>query len=279
MLYNYGMTKERTEKREYDYKRYVIHALIAGAMALSWATVSHVDTYIHDHLAKRNHQTQTTKRRKSQASPTAPDELTTVAQAPTSPGTIAVSASVTIQQTKVDTNFIRLVEGSVLKGYVPLASTTRSGVTIADGFDLGQMTASEFSKLPISDALKAKLQPYVGLTSLKAQAYVKAHPLTINQDELQQLNQVAANKILQPLVKAYNQASGKSFLDLPSNAQTAIFSYAYQHGAGFMKKSSAGQLWHCFISQDWKKASQLLRASKMYASRRAQEANLLDKIA
>ena len=176
---------------------------------------------------------------------------------------ITEDKGVSITQSKIDTGFITKVEGSVLKGYVPLAGSTNSGVTIADGFDLGQMHLSEFNQLPITAALKDKLMPYVGLTKYKAVAFLKAHPLTITQDELVQLNVIAANKILKPLVTVYNKESGKSFMDLPAAAQTAIFSYAYQHGPGFMHKSSAKSLWGSFITQNWQKASTILKSARM----------------
>ena len=192
---------------------------------------------------------------------------------------ITQDKGVSITQTKIDTGFISKVEGSVLKGYVPLAATTNSGITIADGFDLGQMHPSEFNQLPITAALKSKLMPYIGLTKFKAVAFLKAHPLTISRDELAQLNVIAANKILKPLVAIYNKDSGKSFMDLPAQAQTVIFSYAYQHGPGFMHSSSAKPLWNSFIAQNWKQASTILKNFKMYAPRRHMEAQLLQVIA
>ena len=128
---------------------------------------------------------------------------------------IAAKAGISITNTRIDTSFIRKVEGSLLKAYVPLAGSTHSGPTVGDGFDLGQMHLAEFDKLPIEAGLKAKLRPYVGMTSFRAKNFLKSHPLTITPAELKQLNVVAADKILKPLMKTYNKASGKSFLELP----------------------------------------------------------------
>jgi GH24 family phage-related lysozyme (muramidase) len=280
-------------------------------MALSWGTVAHVHTYMKDHLRG------TPARSKSNKSSFTPDEtvpqvMKTESVGPPPPITaektvvsepaaasgpaakealdasvstsalipaIAAKAGISITNTKIDTSFIRKVEGSLLKAYVPLAGTTHSGTTVGDGFDLGQMHLAEFNKLPIEASLKAKLRPYVGMTGFRAKNFVKSHPLTITPSELKQLNVVAADKILKPLMKTYDKASGKSFLELPPKAQTAIFSYAYQNGPGFMHRSSNKQLWHYFVTQDWKKASSTLKGYKMYASRRIQEAHLLDDIA
>jgi GH24 family phage-related lysozyme (muramidase) len=187
--------------------------------------------------------------------------------------------AVNIGQTQIDLHFIRLVEGSTLKGYVPLVHSTNSGVTIAHGFDLGQMSRKEFQALPLDQALKSKLQPYVGLKKYKALNYLKKHPLTITPAELQELNKVAANRILQPLTKYYHHATGQSFLDLPAAAQTALFSYAYQHGPAFMHQPRSQKFWTAFIKQDWTKAGQHLRQSKSYQSRRIKEALLLETLA
>jgi hypothetical protein len=335
----------KVEKQQsYNYKRHLISVLVAGAMALSWGTVAHVQTFMQNHLRpapSRNHKTnhrskltpkdsstmsqgptpltkpeepiapvamakakaveaQDTKTETPKAAPARASKATPsvasvdkpqaakaeaedgLALGKTSSASLFKKAAskmgVSIVDTKIDTSFIRKVEGSLLKGYVPLAGSTHSGVTVGDGFDLGQMNTSEFQKLNLSASLKAKLQPYVGMTGMRAKSFVKTHPLVINEEELKEVNVVAADKILSPLIKSYDKASGKSFLDLPAKAQTAIFSYAYQNGPGFRFRSSNKQLWQYFITQNWQKASQTLKGFKMYASRRSMEAHLLDNI-
>lgn len=194
-------------------------------------------------------------------------------------GTAQAATSITIQDTKIDSQFINKMEGSVLKGYVPLPGSTQSGVTIASGLDLGQMHLKDFNNLPINSALKAKLEPYIGLKKFQAVAFLKAHPLTINSIELKELNIVAANKILQPLVKNYDKASKIPFVSLPPQAQTALFSFAYQYGSYFMKNPQTSQLWSYYATQNWSKATQTLRSFKLYANRRNQEAHLLYNLA
>ncbi len=182
---------------------------------------------------------------------------------------------VSISQSKIDTKFIAKVEGVALKGYVPLPKKTKSGVTIAAGFDLGQMNLKEFKSLPMDEALRAKLLPYIGLKKYQATAFLKAHPLHLTNMEVEQLNVIAANKILIPLSTSYYKSSGKSFTTLPAAAQTALFSFAYQYGAGFMKKKNLSQLWNHFVAEDWSQASQALHGFKVYGERRKQEAKLL----
>jgi len=262
------------DRSSYDFKKHIIHVLVTAAMAMSWMTVHHVNSYMHSHLRANNSRKTSTTR--------VTGKLNSKTTAPMMAGAMAIAEKmgISITDTQIDRNFIRGVEGSALKGYVPLATTTQSGVTIADGFDIGQMSVSEFNQLPIGKELKAKLLPYVGLTKVKARDYLKAHPLTITEDELQQLNVISANKDLQPLIQAYNKDSPIPFTKLPSSAQTAIFSYAYQYGPGFMHTSKMGaDLWKSFITQNWKRAGSILRTDKMYASRRGQEASLLEHLA
>jgi hypothetical protein len=185
---------------------------------------------------------------------------------------------ISISDTKIDQNFIRLMEGSKLNAYVPLVHSTWSGVTIAHGVDLGQLSLKEFNNLPIEWSLKRKLHPYVGLKKYAAQNYLRQHPLSITLDESKELNMATADKILLPLMKKYNHDSGKSFLELPPVAQTVLFSYAYQNGSAFMYSSRSRPLWKAFTSQNWSNARQQLRASHTYKSRRFQEAALLEQL-
>lgn len=250
--------------------QYMLHSVVAVAMAFSWS-MSHVNTYIHTH----NLTFKTPKASKKSNGHKAFMDTVTPPNSDVTP-----PPKIMIDDTQIDSSFIRAVEGSILKGYVPLAGTTHSGVTIASGFDLGQMHIGEFNNLPISPDLKAKLRPYVGLIKFKAKAYLHSHPLVITEEEFIQLNKVAANKILQPLAKFFFQSTGKSFTTLPAEAQTVIFSFAYQHGPGFMKRKGGNQeLWNAFTSENWSKASQVLRSFNQYTDRRGMEADLLKTIA
>ncbi len=185
---------------------------------------------------------------------------------------------VSIEQTQIDHNFLKKMEGSKLNGYVPLANHSKSGVTIANGFDLGQLNLKEFNNLPIDIGLKNKLRPYVGLRQQQAKAFLQKRPLSITTQELEQLNKVAAHKILHPLVKSYDRVSKTPFIHLPSEAQTVIFSYAYHFGPGFMKQNTSKQLWRHFVLQEWNHASKVLKNQKLYTSRRVSEARLLDQL-
>ncbi len=188
------------------------------------------------------------------------------------------AAGVTVEQTKIIESFIHFEEGKSLKGYVPRIKGSSSGVTIGYGVDLGQMHLKEFHQLAISEPLKRKLTPYIGLKQEMAIAYLYKHPLEISHAEMLELSWVAKNKILQPLVQSYDKHSKTRFLALPPEAQTVIFSFAYQHGPNFKKKYQHYLLWHYFTSQNWSEASLLLKSHTVYTNRRYREAALLDRL-
>lgn len=203
--------------------------------------------------------------------------IETASTNPVAPIAEQTNPGLSITKTKIDSKFLAKMEGSKLKGYVPAVSKSKSGVTIGTGLDLGQLHKNEFNSLPFSASLKTKLAPYVGLKKHQALAFLNSHPLFITSQELEEIDVVAANKILLPLADRFKKSSGKAFTSLPGEAQTVIFSYAYQYGPGFDKK--AKKLWHYFVAENWQKASATLRSSSQYKSRRHQEAHLLDQIA
>lgn len=192
----------------------------------------------------------------------------------------AADDNIDLASTRIDKGFIEAMEGGPTRqAEVPLPESTQSGVTIAHGLDLGQLSSSEFNRLPITETLKEKLRPYVGLRRFNAVAFLRAHPLTISSQELQELDLADANLVLQPLVRQYDRTSPRPFLSLPPEAQTVIFSYAYQYGSGFMWQSGSKKIWYDFVTQNWSAASHDLRQSRLYILRRNSEARLLQQIA
>lgn len=84
----------------------------------------------------------------------------------------------------IDWEFIASLEGKgVTTGYVPDPTGSKSGVTIATGFDLGQRNESDLTTLGISAALITKLKPYLGLKGTVANDFLTKTPLTITDDE------------------------------------------------------------------------------------------------
>ncbi|MFT6386702.1 MAG: hypothetical protein ACJAUP_000070 [Cellvibrionaceae bacterium] len=82
---------------------------------------------------------------------------------------------------KIDYKFLSdLQGGSKKQGYVPAAGVSKSGVTIATGFDLGQRKEEEadLTGLGLSGTLVTKLKPYLG-KNLKTLRHILKRTLSL----------------------------------------------------------------------------------------------------
>src|SRR5205823_6877019 len=111
-----------------------------------------------------------------------------------------------------------------LHGHVPDPDGSNSGVTVATGIDLGTKSPDEVDKLDIPTALKEKLKPYTSppghpLIKADAEKYVNKHPLTLTEQEAQQLDRAILPGLVSKVQLEYNSGStGPRFEDLPSEA-------------------------------------------------------------
>jgi hypothetical protein len=181
---------------------------------------------------------------------------------------------------KIDYKFLSDLEGgSKTNGYVPAAGVSKSGVTIATGFDLGQRNENDLKALKLSTTLTAKLKPYLGLKGKSAQDSLKKKPLLINSLDAQAIDKAVKSAHVSQLKLKYDVASGnkKKFIDLPPEAQTVIASVSFQYGVGLNIR--APKFWKAVTAQDWKEAIKILKSfGDAYPTRRKKEAALLEKI-
>lgn len=127
----------------------------------------------------------------------------------------------------IDWEFIKKLEGYTLKGYVPTSQSGdclgHSGVTVACGFDLGQV--HNIGVFNFTSNLEQILLPYVGLQCQEAINKLKESPLVLNEAEIEEITEKVGNiytdNLLQQLV---------NFKDLTSSLQTVIMSVYYQYG-------------------------------------------------
>ncbi len=180
----------------------------------------------------------------------------------------------------IDYKFLSDLEGgSKTFGYVPAAGVSKSGVTIATGFDLGQRDESDLKSLKLDAILIAKLKPYLGAKSASAQSLLKKTPLIINLNQAQLIDKAVKSSHIIQLKLKYNAVTGnkKKFIDLPPQAQTVITSVSFQYGVGLNVR--APKFWKAVTSQDWQETIKLLKAfGDAYPTRRKKEAALLEKI-
>jgi GH24 family phage-related lysozyme (muramidase) len=169
--------------------------------------------------------------------------------------------------------------GSKTTGYVPAAGVSKSGVTIATGFDLGQRNEKDLKSLKLNAALITKLKPYLGSKAANAQALLKKSPLVINSIQASAIDKAVKSEHISKLKLKYNTAAGnkKKFIDIPHQAQTVITSVSFQYGVGLNIR--APKFWKAVTSQNWSEATKLLKAfGDAYPTRRRKEAALLEKI-
>ena len=89
----------------------------------------------------------------------------------------------------IDYSFLSDLEGGrTTIGYVPAAAVSKSGVTIATGFDLGQRSQMDLKRLGLPANLIEKLKPYLGAKKEDAKKLLDATPLTITSTEAESID-------------------------------------------------------------------------------------------
>jgi hypothetical protein len=180
----------------------------------------------------------------------------------------------------IDYKFLSDLEGgSKTSGYVPAAKVSKSGVTIATGFDLGQRNESDLNRLNLNTVLVKKLKPYLGLKAKAAQDYLKNNPLQITVAEAQSIDKSVKSLHIAQLKAKYNSAPGnmKKFSDIPAEAQTVVASVSFQYGVELSARTP--KFWKAVTAQDWKDAVKILKSfGDAYPTRRKKEAEFLEKI-
>lgn len=175
----------------------------------------------------------------------------------------------------IDWDFISKKEGGAqLKGYVPDPEGSKSGVTIATGFDLGARSLKDISGL--SPELQSKLAPYLGKQKYEAQAALQANPLTITKEEAKQIDRISKAKAVNKLQNEWNKyaekTGGKRFEELSSSQQTVAASVAFQYGS----LSKTPNFRKAMQSGNWTQAvNELNNFGDSYSTRRKSEAMYL----
>jgi hypothetical protein len=177
----------------------------------------------------------------------------------------------------VDWNFIHQSEGFSLSAYIPEDHGTpigNSGVTLCYGVDLGQMSPQSLTGLGLSANLTNLLQPYAGLKALDAVAYLANNPLTISQEQSDELMNAVENQKFAEISVMYDKdTNGPNYEDLTSAQQTCIMDVFFQY---YSLPQRTPKFWQSIINQNWSETITILRNfGDSYPSRRNAEADLL----
>ncbi len=182
---------------------------------------------------------------------------------------------------KIDYKFLSDREGGrKLLGYVPNGKGSKSGVTIATGFDLGQRNETDLKNLKLPKTLIDKLKPYLGLTKENAINAIKKKSLMISDAQALEIDKTVKISHVASIENKYNAAikeNAVKFKDLPAEAQTVIASVSFQYGTNLQRKTPL--FWKAVTSQDWKETESILNNfGDDYKSRRKLESALIKKI-
>lgn len=169
-----------------------------------------------------------------------------------------------------------------LNGYVPTSKGVvidSSGVTIATGVDLGR-SAQDIKNLGLSDTLTNKLLPYATLRGSKALTYLKAHPLQLTRDEVDQLNSAEQQSNVRRIRAYYDKNTGQqgSFDKLTTAQQTVLTSISYQWGVYLknVKNQNIKNMYENMLNGKWDKVQEaLLNDTSKYQNRRREEGKVL----
>lgn len=173
----------------------------------------------------------------------------------------------------IDFSFIAELEGSSNIGYVPDPEKSRSGVSIAAGFDIGQRSADEL-KQAFPKALCDKLLPYANKIKHEAVQALEDTPLTLTDEEILTINRYSHAQAESRLVKSWNEADSYDVFErLAEECQTVVASVAFQYGS---LEARTPNFWKQVTQGDWPSALDNLRNfGDKYPTRRNKEADLL----
>lgn len=195
----------------------------------------------------------------------------------------------------IDYDFIEKHEKNELEAYVPVCTAKsvinrsnsvcyekpvgsvigRSGVTVAAGFDLGQINAWELRKMQLPKELESRLSPFVGIRKADALA-ADFKNLKLNKNEARLINIANKQKFIAKIETRFLKDSGSNFETLPPEIQTAIFSLLFQYGPNSMdKNSTVKKVWESLCKKDVEATLAAWEAFSEYKNRRTEEINLV----
>jgi hypothetical protein len=119
--------------------------------------------------------------------------------------------------------------------------SSNSGVTVGSGVDLGATDADELKGYGVSAALIEKLKPYIGKHRADACKALREKPLTLTDEEAEEMNRFGFSKHAENVKLEYGRASkayaktnpGKTLRpwdELSQGEQTALASREYHNG-------------------------------------------------
>lgn len=167
--------------------------------------------------------------------------------------------------------------GQQLKAYPPPAKG--SGVTVASGVDLGQWSKKDLEDAGVSPKTILKVSKYLGAKDATARKLLKEKPLTLKQEEADELDNAIKEDIYGTVEKKLSD-KGVTLAKLPEEAQAVVKSLAWNFGKNI--DDALPTIWKAITQKDWAKVQDLLVNTKWkqpeLVERRKREAELLSAL-
>jgi hypothetical protein len=201
-------------------------------------------------------------------------------------------------QNGTSVNFAFLAEwegGQYLRGYVPFGRggivAGQSGMTIATGFDIGQITGAELQNYALPPNVTNELKPFVNhkfkdKTKLQVARWVlQTAPVpTITKAEADQIDLAVHGRKLASAINSWDRspkgAGVPNFTRLPLPWQTVLFSRTFHQGDGMPGTALARPFYTAALAGRWAEAVLALRnyavAADWYKQRVSKEADYLE---
>ncbi len=162
--------------------------------------------------------------------------------------------------------------GRALTGYWP-KDQMLSGVTVADGIDLGQYSEREMAALPPD--LQEKIKPYLGVKGPRAQFLLNASPLALTNAECELIEAPKRQEMTAQLSRQYLKAAAEPFESLDDIPQTVLMDVTWQYGTPWVR---CPRFWRLACARDWTGLiAELRNFGDSYTKRRNDEADWLSK--
>jgi len=174
----------------------------------------------------------------------------------------------------INYKFIQELEGNKTVGYVPNPENSKSGVTIASGFDIGQRNREEL-KAMFDIKLVNKFSKYCGKKGVFAASFLEENPLEITEEECVEINKISHSNSERNIRCEWGLKSRYChFCDLSVEQQTVIASLSFQYGS-LLKSTPI--FWEQVTNGCWVLAIANLRNfGDNYPTRRNKEADYLE---
>lgn len=170
----------------------------------------------------------------------------------------------------IDFEFVRVLEGDELVGYVPDPEGSKSGITISTGVDLHH---TDTDQLEIEQELKDKLRLFRNFTGYDAIVHLVNNPLKLTQEESDQLSRAVYSEHIKRIATLWNRHAYADWKCIGKCKRTVVFSVLYQYG----NPSRVPRFWQACTEGNWGEViTELRHFGDRYPTRRNKEADYLE---